>query len=614
MQALIVIASLVLATLLTLISEGNVAIPVGEWFPLDEILTGAGVPLIDRSTNAYHLWRIDPLVRIVSWLLPGTAGYSSISVALLTMLGFTLSALLLLESKRGERLNAITSVGLGVCALLIFTGYSIPSLAALVWVPPTIIAFRAVIYSLGPAPLVLSLVAALLLVVASRQLSFISMTVALLFAVLIPSANRRRMLSPEGIIAALLIAYLPVMVGWCCYQSPDFPDYPPDVRVVPDDTVAGTVSPQTTARPPLQVIDREWVRVKYAPYALVFVLISIGALILDWTRGGSGRAGRSLWIPTSLFLSIALANTLPESLALITPLPSLSRLIPGLFFFELSTSVFALGLLSLVIACHLRALSVYLGLSLLTVQLLVVQPLDIEYGGRIKPAVLQRETKFSALNGVSDLRGRYPKYDLTPIIFSPSQLLIATLGPQILEHQALLSRLEFSTVESLQGVVFANERNRGDLLQRVSDLDPDTRWHSAAGGQNGDEYIYLQLPTSVSIRALRLSPGKFFTDFPRGLRVSIPANCDELVEGITPKTVEKQTIFETNSWQGGVGFSPDGYPFYFHESRVDVIFENPAQGACLLIEQTQISPYDWSIAELGIAFDSNRLTVDETSS
>lgn len=108
-----------------------------------------------------------------------------------------------------------------------------------------------------------------------------------------------------------------------------------------------------------------------------------------------------------------------------------------------------------------------------------------------------------------------------------------------------------------------------------------SRWTTGAP-QRGGEWVELKFPKPIYCPYLRLSPGKFSADYPRGFRVDIDG--------------EKR--FSIASWQGPVKFVREGLAYFGSQS--DVYFplgEKPLSS----VRVTQIgtdSYYYWSIARI----------------
>jgi hypothetical protein len=135
-------------------------------------------------------------------------------------------------------------------------------------------------------------------------------------------------------------------------------------------------------------------------------------------------------------------------------------------------------------------------------------------------------------------------------------------------------------------------------MKRMLDGKVQTRWSSGKGAMTGDEWIYLMFTEDLLLDGIELSPGKFKSDFPAGLKISAPQNCPD-VKNL--KSAEPSRTLKTlNPWQGPIHVTPSGFPYLGWQGTVQVKFK-PSSTRCLLIEQIASRAYDWSVAEIRLS-------------
>jgi hypothetical protein len=192
------------------------------------------------------------------------------------------------------------------------------------------------------------------------------------------------------------------------------------------------------------------------------------------------------------------------------------------------------------------------------------------------------------------------------LLISPSQKLISAQGIEALSLAKLNPELQYQDLALLQGKLSVSHRATDKALAKMKDGKPNTRWSPRRGKQLGDEKLFMHFESPISLQALRLDPGKFYTDFPRGIRVSALPTCNLDTPISSSEIAAAQVIFDAPRWLGSIRFTKDGYPYYAHESNVDLVLLKPVTAQCVVIEQIGTDPnFDWSVAEVQAAVVEN---------
>ncbi|MCB0333466.1 MAG: hypothetical protein KDD55_08190, partial [Bdellovibrionales bacterium] len=296
--------------------------------------------LVDTTTNAYHVWRWDPLLV----LLTGESTLStSLILPLLHLALFSLGTAGVFRFVFGsDWIRSFIDAVLSATMLVLLFGLHPVILGTLTWIPWCILCCRPS-WLLSSSTSVRSGVALFLvlrLVRTAHQLS--PLALAFVFITLFALKREKPIfLSRKGFTGIFfLIALALSLYHTFEVPTPPIPDYPPFAQVVPDDGVPGIVSPRLTSYAPFQIIDRSVLRYTLAPFALLGLLLSAFFLITSQKVSARNIASTSL----VLFVLLTLDTYTAESLSIISPLQAARRLLPGAFFLSLTPAFLAFSL------------------------------------------------------------------------------------------------------------------------------------------------------------------------------------------------------------------------------------------------------------------------------
>ncbi len=504
-------------------------------------------PLLDYTTNAYHLWHYDELLIRALSILSGDYPINSRELHGVFLVILTLGNVLLLRRLKSEdnvTNSAFSSLGFVVLLALVFN-MSTVVLSSLMWVPwlvaayldsfakkrSSLVAFvlvaffvTRVIASSGPlSPILVCFAAGTAYILAKYQLETFSLTENLQKNIL------------------LFISVFPVIGSLYFIPITEFPDYPPQSHIVADDNVAGVIRPLIGSTPPVPHIDRVALKEQLFEVTGATLLLSVFSL------------GSSIGIlATSLAASVALDVYLPDTFAQIMPAYSLKRMVPELFYLTLSPVILALSLFSLWAALVFRAKWQAL--------------LAFVFIGGVSIYFHQPETNLFKEELAPDVQ---------TLLYSPSYSLVKSQGIFVLTNRERIKGLRRIPAE---GKIEAIDITKGSIDKTRISL----------GTQLGEELLTLRFSEPQTISGIEPSPGKFASDFPRGVEVSYQTKC----EGGWQKVVS------IPNWQGAIRYTKEDYPYYIGQDKVEILFPKEITAQCIRIKQISKSPFDWSIAEI----------------
>ncbi|WKZ57324.1 MAG: hypothetical protein QY326_01280 [Bdellovibrionota bacterium] len=551
--------------------------------------------LVHLSTNAFVPWREDPLLVLLARLLsaapeqvnlaePTSYFWVSGAVYLASMLacGLTLGLTPLLSL-----LVAVASA----LIILLLLGAEQGATAALAWWPAlsacvlASVAPRATTHAAQQGPLmVLALFFAYRLGVAGGALSIPLASLALCMPAMLGYKLRT-----IGIWSLVVLG--PPLVMTAAIPPVPFPDYPPQARVIADDGLPGIVRPLTGPDLPIAVIDRTAIRDALVPTSLALLLLT---LVAGW---GLRRSQRYLWlVALSGALAVFLDSAPPESVALMMPMESIRRLLPGLYLYFLPPLVIAISSILLVVLLALRNQWLPIaGLVLATTAVWHMSSIDRPP----RHGILERP-RIDVVSGIFALPlcrdSAAASQHCRNILASPSLSVLGNYGAAILRsHYAQVER-----VSRGPGRVVAASTNQGSIAL-AHDKDPATRWSAKRGEEHS--WLLIRKPQAQPAIGIALETGQYASDFPGGLEVYVGDSALQC----EPSEVQRQRwnlIFKSDDWQGPVKLSPEGYPFYLGQPDVEIPFTQPIKGSCFLVRQTKRRAiFDWSVAEVRFLFE-----------
>ena len=351
-------------------------------------------------------------------------------------------------------------------------------------------------------------------------------------------------------IFAVIFTYWAVQLQLERPLLPDF-GYPGTARVVPDDGLPGNSTPLIGESTVIPFTDRAALKENYQLTTILTCLVTLLLSCLSSLR---------YW-RLSLFLIVCLCAdvVLPESVSSISPIETVRRMVPGLFPLQLTSLFLALTFSSL-------WLGMKAGIARVAVMTLCIVP-----------------NLIGPMRGVSQTNMRNA---------SPSLNLVRAEGASTIELLNSAKGYRKVSAFDLQGVVTVSHQTKKKVRKLLSDGKSETRWSPLRGAQYGDEWIQIEFPEATTMYGIELQPGRYFSDFPRGLSI----------EGCNTKDTQRRFLIKKISdWQGGLALSPLGFPYYSGQHDVTVLFPGAVSTACLRISQTaEDLNYDWSVAELRI--------------
>lgn len=560
--------------------------------------------VIHFSHNAFFQWRHETLllksVDALSQLVGISYSASDLICLNIGILGFCLY--LFLGILGYSALKGILAA-LFLCALILWLfGFDTVMVATLAWFP----LYLAALYLLCCREGHRVWHAAFFLLV-SVILSVSAHSYALLLAVLgllgflgfeqVTKPQARQSQPPMGVL--LFGLALPLLAA-ICYPAPKFPLYPWRSHVIPDDGVAGILRPLIGPDIPLAVIDTSAIVQLYGPFSLWATLVVFLVWLLLWS---SGLSGRFLKLALGCAVLVVLETALPPSLLQVMPLSSAARVVPGLFFFPLAPLFLGVMLFFLVLA-----LAVFDGskgrcfVGWMLGAALFISPFarDFKVGEVFRFPLLQIKgadvAYHQVLGGVVPNELRKRELD-NKILISPSYYMVREFGAGILELRARLDKLRAVSIKDLASEVRFSHFSTQKSISKVSDGNLHTRWASKKGAQLGDEWFSLRFREPLELDGIELATGDYTTDFPRGVRVSYAAECDQNVDA--SQSTVWNLAYEAISWQGSIHFTASGHPYHGGQAEVRIVFNKPIVARCVLVEQIgKEKTFDWSVAEV----------------
>lgn len=396
----------------------------------------------------------------------------------------------------------------------------------------------------------------------------------------------------------LIVAVVPTVLTSMLAPFPEFPDYPATAQVVPDDGLPGIVRPLVGYDYPIQVINRGAISAVYAfPSLILLVLAVISALLIR------DRVGRKLMI-IAVFLAAAVVidSAITPGIAVIGPLQSLQRLVPGLSPFCLSPLAFimswVIGSLSFCSSGRSIGVALWFAVSCFLVPFWTSgMRADV-----IRPGVIPELADVHLPEFVS--QSPYASLEHREVYISPSLNLIRPLEAAI--GTIDLARLKNMSPVAIAGLPDGNHvkaiaSSSSERAHRVTDKKQHTRWSPQSGMQLGNEWILIRFATPIQTDGVAIETGRYPADFPRALDVKTAETCGE------PKSeTPLENIVFTNQgsyvpWLGPILATPRGFPYFGGQSDVRVFFKSTITIQCLLIKQIgKTDYYDWSVAEIGV--------------
>ncbi len=572
-------------------------VALGAYMPYCELSLGndprSWFPVVSTHHNAYHMWRIDHVAGLISKTLSTWSAHTFIPLSM---------AILCLGTYRVVRSVSLShpvlathyltswliSIGTTFIVLAVI-GPDAITLSSLAWLPVFSLTLSALAtvsrvgLAVGAAPLwLITLFISIEASIAANQLAPLTATVACLLGLTVFQPEERSPLPLRPLYLILALAFGPALYSSFTAPAAPFPDYPQLAHIVPDDGLAGIVRPLVGLDYPLQVVDRGAVQALYTPPSIALAVLAVLAL---WAfvivRGLTTKTSRTLILAScAVAATAALDTVLPEQFAVISPLMSISRLLP--WGTSLSLTPFALGL---------GAWLLCIGSGIwLQSSLRIFICMFVSFGA----LVTAQSAWWNPPLAVSDVVRISSDESLRTVALSPSLKVIETYEHSTPGFLAHLEEFKLLATQSMRSISLSDASfethpvGNGRTLERVVDGSAHTRWTSNRNQQLGDELLTLRFSKPTPLRGIELDPGEYTTDFPRGITVT-GGECVE--EGA-------KQLAKLPSWQGALLFTSNGFPYFSAQSDVKILFGREEVVECLFIRQTGSAPFSWTVAEL----------------
>ncbi len=559
---------------------------------LSELALRNWQPQINFSYNAFHLWKFDAW--IVELASPLRQLLNNPTQALFAQQLLILFVGLICWSKQVCPTLSwfVVTLSAAFCALGLFTlfGTDLVLFSAFCWFPWLSVSLRRASSAefLTLLNVLLVLFFSLRLVEGANQLAIVLAPLAILGSFVQIKSNTHPLMHKLLLIGLVI---LPALYITASAPALAFPAYPWLARVVPDDNLPGITRPLIGPEAPLETIDREVLR---ACYSQLVILLAALSLILWFVSQKSATAAvynrqTKLIMVLAAFLLIDI--NLTEALSQIGPLATIPRIVPGLVYFALSPCItFLVVLLSFnLLTCLGRSEAVSL-LALIFCCLGQFEGQEFRFG-----TLLQDDADKPYRTYTNSTQSREIQ---SGAVFSPSYRLLKEFGLELVALGQRMPQMQSKAASDYAVTLRTSHRERA--ITRSIDGKLSTRWSAKRALQQGDEWIEISFSAAETLSGLELNPGSFFTDFPRGLKISYSSDCSA-----TAKSFQVSRNYPR--WQGVFQFTADGVPFFGSQSEVKIYFENDLSVCKLPIEQTgQESHFDWSVSEINFLVPSQQ--------
>jgi hypothetical protein len=573
-------------------------------------------PMVHHSHNSFHNWRLDHIVTGILVMIPQFKEQSLFCYHMLCLVIFLLGTTVLLHCLNPVRhiVAPFLSSLLLVSIIIYLWGGDTVVISSLTWLPFLTIAllYAASYRGVGLIFSILSLLLTFQLCRSANQLAPLVLLTALIISLTVRNSQPDQQINGRAFSFVLsVILFIPALVVLFQVPSLAFPDYPEMAHVVTHDGLPGMIRPLVGPITPVPVIDRAFI---HAVYSSLSIILVISALLACWGEK-KPRKGSLAW-PALLFAVLVLLDTAPPELfSHILPLSTLSRLVPGFFYFPLASLLSALTLFLLFAAAERSERATHILCVLALIGYCTFGPLIHAQKVGKKTCILQdpngqrtylryKDKLFETKNDPN--RRRF----LERIFISPSFNVLKHEGFWFLEKIRVVRKSKFVNPArhsyNLTLNITASHNNSPEQIRNSTDYRQATRWTSGGGRQRGTEWFHVHLNQPVTLHGLAPQPGAFIADFPRGVKISYKESCNPPHE---QKIDDDQYSEAVNipAWEGPVRITKNGFPYFGGQSEVKIVFPKPVTGQCFLIQQTGRSTRsDWSISKIGFFFYSGR--------
>lgn len=564
-------------------------------------------PLINFSHNGYHMWRFDS--HFLEIFIPDDfnikqqQAFYIIFAATIFCLGLTLLLKLLIKDPALLR-SSLTAFFLTLSLLIIigFDSHIFGSISYFPWVVMALYCAATGCFNQRLLPFLTLFLA--LRVTASANQSALPVIIfgAVLSYVLIHHRKKADPLNLFSLLLNLLILLLPSLITAFLIPEPPIGEYPYLSRVVPDDGIRGSITPLIDAYGPVITINRNFIKASYFFWpvvAFVFLLLSFVKHIKSMVLF---KAEYIFLFLVCLFIGFDLFLT--ESMSQIAPVATLNRILPNHFLVPLTPLICVLLSISLIIFLSRTAQTKLAALFILILTLWPHQNDFSDYslikqsGSVQDPYALKayRELLTAKLKDRTKLQpARYQMLTL-----SPSYWVINQSGLWLAESKERFDNLKALPFDP-SGISIQASHNRALASKNILDSDPTTRWSPRTGKQDGSEWLLFKFNKLMTLDALELLTGNFFTDFPNGIAIAYSQDCSkDSSDKLDLQNWGFTDLLSLESWQGSIEYTNDGFPFFAGQSNARILLPETIETRCLLVKQTGKAPVDWSV--VGVKF------------
>lgn len=541
---------------------------------------------VNIFSNAFLCWRKNELLASLAHMLPDLSqvfGKELLLFSLIYLLGLTLWA----SGKAEQRSPRALAVLVSCVTLSYLYLYSYDSVAmqSVAFLPLLLLSMKKLFASEEwDFKLVITLIAVFyFFLTTANQLSSVLLIYSLIYMQTLPSLPQAGVRNRVVTILMLACGLLYSLLA----PAAESPQYPHFARLVPEDGIPGNLMPLIGSFPPVPYINRPAVKELYFIPSLMIFLASLACGIFS-------KRTKVSWLLLAFSACCVLDCAAPESVSLIAPVYTISRLIPGLFHFVLLPVT--LGFTLILLAKHAQTTIPSLTAALCLVFIFaahgISRQINLATLTQLMPAERFNSEIRSSTRPISEVN------QIRKVLASPSYYLISQRGLEyaLPSNTTGLKRTHLRPEDLL--AVESSAGNGVDLHGSMLDRNEKTRWSVPGVQQSSDQAIRIMLAGKREIKGLNISCGPYVTDFPRGLEISYSAECS-LVNGEIRSQLER--IFYSPEWMGPIEYTSNGYPYFGNQSDVTVTFPNAIDVKCLEIKQIgRDLHYDWSVTQLDL--------------
>jgi hypothetical protein len=537
--------------------------------------------LVNLNHNGFHAWRYDDLTGLIHRFLKMPWIYEkSVTGLALLFLGSLLIVWNIRSTLDGRASRAIILSCMPVALVVLSVGCDPVVIGALAWVPiMSLLILRAMTVEgsiLGWAALV---VIGFENCLSANQAAPLSAAAAFgLATILFKNRFGARMPSADTWVMLLIVLLLPAFLTAGIAPTPAYPHYPKSAHIVPFGDLDSSIQPLLGATLPFDTLYRPATRALYGFCGAV--LFAAGIVLFVFGRPRYHPFVRPLLAFGTASAGLVLLDTqLSGEWSLIAPLASVSRILPWGTHFSVA---------SIVAGAAAWSIGVGLIASRRALLVTIITCLGFLFSSYSPSDLYHPELR---------RRGLINNPHIQLAIRSPSALLIRLFAPHDgdlgawLHQIRAVNHLNGKAISEISANVSISPSPTGDVLALASSSEKYFRWSPRKGFQQGDETLAITFTEPRTIHGIELDPREYFTDFPRGLRVT-GGECDS--------RERNPILFEANPWQGSLKLTARGIPYLTPRNQVRVTFSRAIQVKCLFIQQTGHAPYDWSIADIRV--------------